>query len=109
MGSAGGLDVPRAAAQVLEPQLVSQLAHRHGIGHVLLVGKHQQHRIPKLIFLQLRGEKKVGPVAARSPRFPADYTIGEFWSLTGKSFVGKTQCTVQFIVEHRTVINVQNP
>lgn len=42
----------RAATQVLKPQLVSQLAHRHGVGHVLLVGKHQQHRIPELIFLQ---------------------------------------------------------
>lgn len=48
-------------------------------------------------------------MAARSPRFPADYTVGEFWFLTAKSFVEKTQCTVQFIVEHRTVINVQNP
>lgn len=104
-----GPDPYRAATQVLEPQLVSQLAHRHGIGHVLLVGKHQQHRIPKLILLQLRREKKVEPMAARSPRFPADYTVGEFWFLTAKSFVGKTQCTVQFIVEHRTVINVQNP
>lgn len=51
-----GHDPYRAATQVLKPQLVSQFAHRHGIGHVLLVGKHQQHRIPKLILLQLRGE-----------------------------------------------------
>lgn len=90
---------------MLEPQLVSQLAHRHGIGHVLLVGKHQQHCIPKLILLQLRGENRVGPMAARSPRFPADYIVEEFWFLTVKSFVGKTQCTVQFIVEHRTVMS----
>lgn len=52
LGGTGSLDVPRAATQVLKPQLVSQFAHRHGIGHVLLVGKHQQHCIPKLILLQ---------------------------------------------------------
>lgn len=57
----------RAAAQVLKPQLVRQLAHRHGVGHVLLVGKHQQHRVPKLILLQLRGEGRVGPRGSRLP------------------------------------------
>lgn len=50
-------DPHRAAAQVLQPQLVGQLAHGHGVGHVLLVGKHQQHRIPQLVLLQLREMK----------------------------------------------------
>lgn len=62
-----GREPYRAATQVLKAQLVSQLAHGHGIGHVLLVGKHQQHRIPELILLQLRGEGRVGPVVSRPP------------------------------------------
>lgn len=44
------------AAQRLQSQLVGQLAHRHGIGHVLLVGKHQQDGVPQLVLLQLRRE-----------------------------------------------------
>lgn len=49
----------RTASQVLQAQLVGQLAHWHGVGHVLLVGKHQQHRIPQLVLLQLREAKGV--------------------------------------------------
>lgn len=67
-------DPHRAAAQVLQPQLVSQLAHGHGVGHVLLVGKHQQHRIPQLVLLQLREVKAMEagvPAESLGLPFPA--------------------------------------
>lgn len=67
-------DPHRAAAQVLQPQLVGQLAHGHGVGHVLLVGKHQQHRIPQLVLLQLREVKAMEagvPVESSGLPFPA--------------------------------------
>lgn len=66
-----GQEPHRAAAQMLQPQLVGQLAHGHGVGHVLLVGKHQQHRIPQLVLLQLTEVKGMeSGVLAESPGLP---------------------------------------
>ena len=59
-----GVGTHGPAAQRLQAQLVGQLAHRHGVGHVLLVGKHQQHGVPQLVLLQLRG----GEVGAEPPQ-----------------------------------------
>lgn len=40
---------PVALAQRVQPQLVGDLCRVHGVGQVLLVGKHQQHRVAQLI------------------------------------------------------------
>lgn len=82
-------DPHRAAPQVLQAQLVGELAHRHGVGHVLLVGKHQQHGIPQLVLLQLRRVRGWRPVswqslqaspsrwAGNSPFLPSNIFVGE--------------------------------
>jgi len=37
---------------LVEAQLVRHLRRRHGVRQVLLVGKHQQHRLPELVFVE---------------------------------------------------------
>lgn len=54
LGGARGLDVPASAAQLVQAQLVRQLGGAHGVGQVLLVGEHQQHRVAQLVLRQLR-------------------------------------------------------
>lgn len=53
---AGALDVPVTSPQRVETELVGELGGGHGIGQILLVGKHQQHRVPQLVLLEHVGE-----------------------------------------------------
>lgn len=46
------LDVPVAVAHLVKLQLVGNVCGVHGVGQILLVGKHQQHGIPQLVFRQ---------------------------------------------------------
>ena len=50
------LNVPVPVPHVVEAQLVSDLSWVHGLGQVLLVGKHQQHRVSQLVLSQLKTE-----------------------------------------------------
>ena len=46
--SASRLPVP----EVLQPELVRELARAHGVRQVLLVGEDEEVRVPQLVFLQ---------------------------------------------------------
>jgi hypothetical protein len=46
---AAALNVPLAIAKCVESELVGDLGHAHGVGQILLVGKHQQLGIAELI------------------------------------------------------------
>ena len=55
------LDVPVPVPHVVEPELVSDLGGVHGLGQVLLVGKHQHHGLPQLVLRQHPVELVSGP------------------------------------------------
>ena len=51
-GGARGLNEPVSLAQRVQTELIRDLRRAHRVRQILLVGEHQQHRIPKLIFVQ---------------------------------------------------------
>mmetsp|Transcript_123679 Transcript_123679/g.346365 ORF Transcript_123679/g.346365 Transcript_123679/m.346365 type:complete len:267 (+) Transcript_123679:81-881(+) len=51
-GGARALDEPLPVPQVVEPQLLSDLRRRHGVGEVLLVREDEQHRLAHLLLAQ---------------------------------------------------------
>ena len=52
--SSSHLSVP----EVLQSELVGQLAGAHGVGQVLLVGEDEQVRVTQLVFLELEEERE---------------------------------------------------
>ena len=57
------LSVPES----LEAELLRQLARVHGVGQVLLVGEHQEGGVSQLVFLKLKGKKKMYQVLFLDP------------------------------------------
>jgi hypothetical protein len=51
-GGAARLDVPLSVAQPMEAQLLSHLSGAHGVGEILLVGEHEEDRVPELILVE---------------------------------------------------------
>lgn len=51
-GGAGRLDEPVTLTKRVKAELVGDLRRAHRVGQILLVGKHQEHRITELIFVQ---------------------------------------------------------
>ena len=48
----GCLDAPLVRVHIDEAQLVRHLGHRHGLGQVLLVGKHHHHGVAQVVLRQ---------------------------------------------------------
>ena len=59
-GSAGGLDVPLAVGDRVQAKLIGNLADRHGVGEILLVGEDKEDSITQFILLQHLLELLVG-------------------------------------------------
>jgi len=36
----------------VQPELIRNFSSRHGIGQILLVGKHEKHRIAEFVFVE---------------------------------------------------------
>ena len=51
-GGAGRLDEPVTLTKRVKAELVGDLRRAHRVWQILLVGKHQEHRITELIFVQ---------------------------------------------------------
>jgi len=51
-GGAGRLDVPGALSETVKTKLVGDFGSVHGIGKILLVGKHQEEGVTQLIFVE---------------------------------------------------------
>ena len=50
--SASGLDVPRAAANSVQTELVSDLGAGHGAGQILLVGENKKHGVLEFLLTE---------------------------------------------------------
>lgn len=65
--------------QVVQAQVVGQLAHCHGVGKVLLVGKHQDDGVFQLVLVDLgtQGQPRSRDWRGVRPRVPGPPTILE--------------------------------
>ena len=57
---AGGLHVPLPVADVVQPELVSDLSNAHGLREILLVGEHKKNSVAQLVLAEHLVELVVG-------------------------------------------------